>query len=520
MRKTCFIAIFTYLSTAVSAQVQTPLSLTDGLRYQVSAEVSATSGEHTPLWLNANKYGLSSLDKTNGYLRGAVERPLRQDSLRRWGVGYGLDMAVAYHYTSTVVVQQAFAELRWLKGTLTVGSKEQPMELKNNQLSSGSQTFGINARPVPQLRLALPDYWVVPGVNEWVAIKGYVAYGMTSDSRWQRDFTQGASKYTKNALLHTKAGYLRLGPKNITMELGLEMATQFGGQSWSNHGTDEWRWLDNGSGLKDFIYAFVPGAGAEVVEDQYKNSAGNHLGSWGGRLNLDYERWNLGIYGEHFYEDQSTMYFLGYNGYGTGDKWNVRDKGAVFVYNFKDMLVGTELTLKRVPWLRSVLLEYLYTKYQGGPVYHDHSPNSNIQITGRDEFYNHYIFTGWQHWGQVMGNPLYRSPIYNDNQTIEILNNRFVTWHLGVSGEPAAGLTYRLLATWQRGYGTYKHLFPDPKEIVSLMAEATYRFSDASPLSGWQLRGAVGVDRGGIYGNNTGMQLTVTKKGLINSKKK
>lgn len=104
--------------------------LSRGITYKVEAQASAAKGK-TPLWLNANKYGLSSLDNGNGYLRAAVVRPLAQDSARRWAVGYGLDVAVPVNYTSNFIVQQAFAEVRWLHGTITAGAKEYPMELKN-----------------------------------------------------------------------------------------------------------------------------------------------------------------------------------------------------------------------------------------------------------------------------------------------------------------------------------------------------------------------------------------------------
>ena len=38
--------------------------LTKGLGYKVEMQASVSKGQ-TPLWLNANKHGLSSLDKTN-----------------------------------------------------------------------------------------------------------------------------------------------------------------------------------------------------------------------------------------------------------------------------------------------------------------------------------------------------------------------------------------------------------------------------------------------------------------------
>ena len=184
------------------------------------------------------------------------------------------------------------------------------------------------------------------------------------------------------------------------------------------------------------------------------------------------------------------------------------------------MMLGAVLNLKGGSWVRDIVVEYLYTKYQSGPVYHDHTPNMSNHISGRDDYYNHNLYTGWQHWGMVMGNPLYRSPLYNRDGRIEVTNNRFVAWHLGVAGRPLAGLDYRLLATWQRGYGTYNMLFDDPETSVSLLAEATYRFADTSKLAGWAVKASVGMDRGDIYGDNTGAQLTVVKTGFLNKKRK
>ena len=90
------------------------------------AQMTAATGDHAPLWLHANRYGLSSLDLTNGYVRAGLFRQMDLDSTRRWTWAAGADVAVAGGFTSTLVVQQAYGELRWLKGLLTIGSKEQP----------------------------------------------------------------------------------------------------------------------------------------------------------------------------------------------------------------------------------------------------------------------------------------------------------------------------------------------------------------------------------------------------------
>ena len=72
-------------------------SLLNDLDYKVEFQSSVSDGQ-TPLWLNANKHGLSSLDEVNGYLRGMVERPLVADSARNWGFGYALDLVAPFHY--------------------------------------------------------------------------------------------------------------------------------------------------------------------------------------------------------------------------------------------------------------------------------------------------------------------------------------------------------------------------------------------------------------------------------------
>lgn len=46
--------------------------------YSAAAQGSFSHGK-TPLWLNANKYGLSSLDETNGYIRGTLQRDISND---------------------------------------------------------------------------------------------------------------------------------------------------------------------------------------------------------------------------------------------------------------------------------------------------------------------------------------------------------------------------------------------------------------------------------------------------------
>lgn len=493
------------------------IPLAKGLEYDIEMQSTFSEGR-TPLWLNANKYGLSSLDNTNGYLRAGVFRPLRTDSVRRWGMGYGVDVAVPYNFTSDFVVQQAFIEGRWLHGVMTVGSKEYPMELKNNLLSSGSQTLGINARPIPQVRIALPEYWTLPFAKGWLHLKGHIAYGRMTDDRWQHEFTNRKNKYADDVLFHSKAGYLKIGNEDVfcpfSLELGLEMAATFGGTAYRPDGKGGMTVLKGDTGLGAYWNAFVPG-GYDTGETTYQNVEGNHVGSWLIRMNWDTDMWRFSVYADKYFEDHSAMFQLDYDGYGQGEEWDEKKKSRYVLYDFKDIMLGMELNIKYDRWINDVVFEYIYSKYQSGPIYHDHTNTISDHIGGRDNFYNHSIYTGWQHWGQVIGNPLYRSPIYNEDGTIMVKDNRFMAFHLGIDGRPFPRFMYRVLASWQEGLGTYDEPYENKRNNFSLLFEGEYAFG-GKLLNGWKVKGGYGMDLGAILGDNYGFQVTVSKCGLLN----
>lgn len=509
----------TCLAEDFSDKEKSKLKISKNIIYNVEMQ-SSFSDNKTPLWLNANKYGLSSLDKNNGYLRANVMRSLKTDSARRWGVGYGLDLAVPYNYTSNVVVQQAFMEGRWLHGVLTIGSKEYPMELKNNRLSSGSQSLGINARPVPQVRISMPEYWALPFTNGWVHFKGHLAYGKMTDDNWQQDFTQKKNKYTEDVLFHSKAGYLKIGNDNMfypfSIELGLEMASTFGGTAYIPDNNGNMTVVKGKTGLGAFWNAFIPG-GADACETTYQNVEGNQIGSWLIRLNWDAETWGMSLYADKYFEDHSSMFQLDYDGYGKGEEWQEKKKHRYLLYDFKDIMLGFEIRNNYGKWLRGLVMEYIYSKYQSGPIYHDHTSTIPDHIGGNDNFYNHYIYNGWQHWGQVMGNPLFRSPVYNTDSKIMVENNRFTALHLGAEGNPFDNFTYRILASWQEGLGTYDNPYEKKIDNVSFLIEGKYEFTNKM-LKGWNIKGGYAMDFGKILGNNYGFQLTIAKTGILNNK--
>lgn len=461
----------------------------DGLYYNVEAQTSFSSGENTPFWLVNNKQGLSSVKKNNGYLRAGIFKPLDKEERFSWGAG--VDLVGAYNYSSSFIIQQLYGEIKYRCLGAMLGSKEMYGEFNNPRLSSGNLLYSGNARPIPQLRVGIPEYTFIPGTKNLLSVKGYVAYGMFTDDGWQESFVANGSKHTKHVLYHSKGLYLKIGNREkfpAWIEGGIEMAAQFGGKSISGATV-----TDMPDGIKEWFHVFFPSSGdSSTPTGEQTNIYGNHVGSWNLRASWDITpEWNLGLYYQHYFEDHSQMFFD---------------------YAWKDGLWGLELSVPKNPFISTLVYEYLYMKDQSGPVYWDHTPEIPEQVSGRDDYYNHYIYTGWQHWGMGIGNPLIVSPIYNKDGMIYFRNNRVESHHIGFMGQPCDEINYRVLFSYTRSWGTYSHPLPEVEKNINGLLEVTYL---PKWLSGASATISFGADRGAILGKSNGVMLTLRKTGWL-----
>ncbi|MCP9612786.1 capsule assembly Wzi family protein [Coprobacter tertius] len=479
--------VFLYLSFFTYAQ------FTKGLNYSVETGINFSGGEYTPFWLVSNKQGLSSVIKNNGYIRAGLFRQFEKN--KDFSYAMGIDLAGAYNFTSAFIVQQAYVDLKYKVLNLSIGSKERNGELKNPFLSTGGLTFSGNARPIPQVRLEFPDYVAFPWTHEWFFIKGHVAYGLFTDDNWQKDFTGNSHyKYTEHVLYHSKALYIKIGNEKkapLVFEGGLEMAAQFGGKSYTWN-KNRYQVTKMYSGFTDFFKVFIPaGGGSSVPMGEQTNILGNHLGSWNFSLSYKFDNWKVRAYYEHFFEDHSMMFFE---------------------YAWKDCLTGVEITFPKNRVINNFVYEYLGSRDQSGPIYHDATPIIPDQVSALDNYYNHGIYTGWQHWGMGIGNALLTSPIYNKNGNIYFSNNRIKAHHIGICGTPFSGIDYRLLVTRSRNWGTYSIPFKEIRKNTSFLLELSYLPRN---LTSWKFTASFAFDRGDLMGNNTGGMITICKTGLF-----
>lgn len=489
--------ILSIVVTAIFSPVRASDSLLtsrwDGTTLTVEASATMGGGDHAPLWLSANRYGLSSVQKCAGYERVQMLRPIQTDSARSWRLGYGADVALTQNHERTFVVQQAFVEAAWKVLRLTLGSKQQPMETQSADLGSGALAMGINARPIPQMRLDV-DWFAMPGTKGWWQWKLYGSYGWFTDGRWQESWAAPTGRRTKHVLYHEKGLFWKFGRTDmlpVTYEIGLRMASQFGGTTYNVNN----RRLNIGSQLTDIKHPADLGAywhaltcqGSDETDGSDPNTAGNHLGSYVMALSYHGPRWQARAYWERYFDDQSML---------------------TVQYGIRDMLIGAEVRAPKNPFMDGASFEFVTTTNQSGAVYHDRTARLQDKMNGRDNYYNHLLYTGWQHYGFTLGHPFITSPAYNQDHTLYFWNNRIKGWHVGLTGQPADEWRWRLLASFTRNWGLYTKPFADCLAQQYILAETTYRPRWAQ---GWTATAALGLDHGSVVGNNTGAQLTIRK---------
>ena len=453
----------------------------EGRKLSPFVEYGATvhTGDNTPLWQVSNLQGLGSI-KNSTYVRGGA---FYKDKWGKWAVDAGLDMVVAAGFTSSV--HQVYADFRYKWLGIFVGSKEMTAPLINPLLSSGELTWSGNSSPIPQIMVGIPDYvYLLPRL----AIKGEIAYGWFTDGHYLEKHTaiDKGYWYTKGIKYHHKEGFVRIGVPGGKWQLdfGMTLDTQFGGKLVNANGV-----TDLGNGLKDYFRIFIPGsAGADAPDNDANFYQGNFVGSEQIRGTYRGKNFSVSAYLDNYFEDFSGM--------GKQNGW--------------DGLWGVELTFGNFNPVNNVVLEFLQTTNQSGPLHGLHEPEDGPvhKTGGMDNYYNNGLYHGWAHWGMANGNPLLRSPVYNKNGNMAFRYNRVKALHVGWSGGISHEWSYVGKLSYSRTWGTYLAPTLDIMENFSAYASFAYVPHWAK---GWALNVSLGLDMREIYGDNLGFQMKLHK---------
>ncbi|MDL2241672.1 capsule assembly Wzi family protein [Bacteroidales bacterium OttesenSCG-928-L03] len=472
--------------------------------YRAEAFGSLASGDHTPFWMVNQNWGMTSLDAGNFYLRGAIhhEQRLNQD----WSFQAGIDLAGGNDAPyGNVWVQQLYGRLDWRIFRLDIGSREDYISFLNPSLSSGDFIQSNNSRPIPEIKAGIPNFWIIPGTQGKLSLKGYFAIGKYIDSDWMDDRARPAFRsYATDILTHHKAIYFRFGDieKNSRQFIvGMQNYSHWGGTFHKYEYLDEeWQWtlFKQPTSLEDFVRMFFCQEGsASSYETDKAFVAGSQWGAYFANYDFLIRKKKIRLYMQHFFEDGSGLEFC----------------------NYKDNLLGIEYQSDQRDLVSGAVFEYIYTKQQSGPIHFNNNMQEDHQYLhskgkGNDNYYNHVDYTqGPSYFGRSIGTPLLLSPGYNTDGSVNFQSSRIISLHLGAEGYLLPELQYRIMLTTGQSWGRYYHPFRKVKEGFSSMMELKYDFPKAA---GWQAKLMLGYDRGEFFGGDTfGAGISLVKSGSI-----
>jgi hypothetical protein len=458
LQGTCVLFLMVLLA-AQGAQAQS------GGTYRMEVGGAAALRSNLPFWLHARQYGTLDPQSTGGYARMDAARI---DSVNAW-FAYTVKGSVLARASehSTVHFNEIYAAARAGFIQVRVGRKHEIIGTVDAPLSSGALGTSGNAIPVPKIVVATTGYTDAPLTQGYLEFKGYWSHGWLGDER-----------FVEGAYLHQKNAYLRMGgdlPVNVYG--GLVHNAFWGGTSPAFGAlpasfNDYWRTVLALSGSE------------EAPEDDRVYIQGNHLGVYDVGLTLDVGDFRVLAYRHFIFEDRDNLKFK----------------------SPQDGLLGLSIADQRTGrFLDHLTYEYLYTKWQNGPIGPGGVPRGGPG--GRDNYYNHGIYrSGWTYFGRTVGSPLL-TPVPGPEHGIA--NNRVVGHHIGIAGHVHA-TEYRLLATYTRNYGTYSEPYNPMRSQYSLALDTE---TDIPGAHGINLLATLALDQGSLYGDNVGVRIGVAYDG-------
>jgi hypothetical protein len=498
MKKTStsiILSLLGYILSSLSCLPGLAQDTTNGsTNYQIEMAGSAASGKYTPFWIVSNQYGTVPLDAGNAALHAGIFHNQSLGNGLHWSTGLDV-LAVTPRYRN-IYVQQLYAAIQYKGLHLTIGCKENYHSLWSKELSSGDMVVSANARPIPEINLSVPGFTTVPFTKGILQIRGNLAVGQSFDSRYLYHFLQVSEAkkdhFVENIRWHHKSVHIRvLDPKGkspFSFLLGVRHHAQWGGVS-----TDSILGKQPQS-FKDFLRIFFGKSGGEdaSLSDQI-NVLGNHYGSYDFRLGYLNPSVSIHLYKQHYYDDKSGME----------------------LYNIQDGLYGIQVELPKVSLLNKIVMEFLTTRHQSGPIHyilfdHDLYPGYG---GGSDNYYNNGEYTtGVSYFNRGIGSPLLTSPEYNDSRTLGFKNNRVRAFHIGLQGYLSNQVSYRLLATSSEGWGTMSRPFLKKQSNFLFAAKIDYCHPR---LENWLFSAEIASDSGSTYGDNFGVSISIKKTGVL-----
>lgn len=455
-----------FITLSVKAQVL------DSLQVQAGTSVTVATKDYLPLWLVANRYGVIS-DQQFDF--STHVRATNTNQLFPWlKLDYGVDLYNNDHLRKTLL-QEAYVKATYKNLKFSAGRFKQVIGEVDPELSSGSLGVSGNALPIPKISLSL-DYTDIPFTNGWIQFKGQISHG------WM-----GGHQFMKDAYLHEKNLYFRLGKHKLKLYGGIQHYAVWGG-SRSDFLTLDKSW----DGFFNVLLAKESDDGSTTGQIR-PNRSGDQRGVIEAGAEWENDDYKINL-------NNQTPFDM-------GQGIDIKNIDRLLSLNFTNKKPGAKL--------KKVTLEFIYTKQM----------NDFYAMQYRESYYNNGIYrTGWEYNDQIIGTPLFinrvrGSKYFDDVKPFDwdgpqrdipplsnIINNRVVGGHLGFIYDINDQISSQTKITYTMNYGKYTPgPFDSPLGQAYTMEQISWRVPDTQ-LS---LSGTVAFDFGKLsnnFGSMIGLQ--------------
>ena len=447
-----------------------------------SADIQAAVSSNTvPFWMRSNQYGAVPDHGSFMLARAGLYHVYNKNNPRILQWSAGAQVIANAGKTSSAFFSDLYIAGKAGPLELAIGQRKEYTGLIDTLLSSGSVALSQNFRPIPKIQLSTPNFTnIIPG-SDIIAFKFSYSDGLFGPAKVQYGRVQEVPK----TYFHQKSLYFRLGGANNKLNFfaGFNHQAMWGGE------TKIWA-----GGLKTLeAYKYV------IFGKPWFNSrVGNHFGTVDLAAEWRGKKWKIFVYRQNVYEDGSLA-----------ELSNIKD--GLNGLRFKRINLENSATLFTV---NTVLIEYLYTKSQGGSVF-----DYDAGIFGNDNYFNHYVYQqGWSYRGRSIGTPLIGPKVLNRTDlpslgTAFTNNNRLSAIHLGLQASWME-MMFTVKGTFSNNFGTYSVPFSPAVKQASLYIRAekpiSFRIKSLLTLS-------LATDFGKLYPNSAAIMIGWKKTGYLNS---
>lgn len=477
------------------------LSSTKTLGQKNSLEINSKAGTYLstngkiPLLNGINNYGLVPLGSNTVYLNSSFEKNYDslhtfKDKLNSWGFSYGLEAQLNLSSETKLLLPVIHLSGRYKSLELYVGRKREFFGLADTTGTFGSYIWSRNALPMPKVQIHTPNYLRITK-NGFLSTKFGIAHGWFGDQ-----------SYTEGYYLHQKWFYLKFGKETNTLSFtaGINHLAQWGG--YSETLKDDQKATVDGYFPDDwftYLNVFLPikswkvPLGKNYPYWESGNRFGNHFGSVDLGLDFSLPFGKLSLYRQSPWEDgQGVEVFFSSDG------------------NYTLMLKPESNKL-----LQKISFELLSTQKQGLEI---SKFAKALGLTERhpsevQNYLNHgQYLDGWSYNDFGIGTPaiIPHNDLEEDAKASSY--NRFTQDNMVTSlGFSAEGKFRKVSYVIHLGNIRSKGLIRNQRPET--LNQFTSQVSCSVPITskGILVQADLGFDYGKLYGNQTGVNLSLIK---------